>query len=655
MKKTIKYLSLLLCIVMIIQLTFAGCSAKEEMNLDNGYNTENLSLYEVPEWFRDAKFGIFIHYGVYSVPAYGDEWYGHHMYIPDSISYGGDNIYNHHLETYGSALEFGYKDFIPEFAKELEKFKSNNMAEQWAELFEQAGAKYVMPVGIHHDSFALYNSDVQTTYNSVTQADFDYIGALKKACKDKDIKFGISNHFVENDWFFDDAYGEGTDLGEKNEDGSLVYGELYGDGETKSDAHIHKWFDISMEIISKYNPDMIYYDFDLGNEELNKYDDANRYLMLANYYNQALENNPDGVVCCYKHEAFTQEQAVLDKERSSLGEIAEIPWQTDTSVGKKSWGYITNEEYRTADQFIGALVDIVSKNGNLLLNVGPKADGTIPDEAKQTLLTIGKWLSKYGDAIYATRPWTICGEGPTTATDDSFTYQAGDIRFTKSKENDKLYITSLAGISGDTLTVNSLKSENWDTSTIDKISLINADERTELKWTQTENGLEINVPASDEPFAVEVTFKDNTIPDVEVQNEPVERKANEMIDASIFDESKGAVKAEPTADSEYQGNSLGYVASGDYVLYKDVDFGEGVTKMLLRAGADNKNYRVYIDKMKKKNLIAQGNISTGGYNNYETLSFDIKNISGVHDVYIEFVDDSINLNWFAFADDNFDY
>lgn len=305
-KKIIKSLSIILCCVMAIQLMLAGCSAKEEINLDNGYTTENLSLYEVPEWFRDAKFGIFIHYGVYSVPAYGDEWYGHHMYIPESISYGGDNIYDHHKEVYGGADKFGYKDFIPEFADNLKKFKSNNMAEQWAELFEQAGAKYVMPVGIHHDSFALYNSDVQTTYNSVNYGNIDYVSELQKACRDRDIKFGISNHFVENDWFFDDNYAKGTDLGEKNEDGSLVYGELYGDGESKSEAHIHKWFDISMEIINKYHPDMIYYDFDLCNDELNKYDDANRYLMLANYYNQALENNPDGVVCCYKNEAFTQ-------------------------------------------------------------------------------------------------------------------------------------------------------------------------------------------------------------------------------------------------------------------------------------------------------------------------------------------------------------
>lgn len=760
-----KILAIVLSMILCISC-FVGCSAnKGEMTLNNGYTTENLSLYEVPEWFRDAKFGIFIHYGVYSVPAYGDEWYGHQMYKKGSLTYGGDNIYDYHLKTYGGAAKFGYKDFIPSFNKEIKKFDENNMANEWANLFEQAGAKYVMPVGIHHDSFALYDSSIQKTYNSVNQAGIDYIAQLQKACKDKDIKFGISNHFVENDWFFDDEAGVGTDLAEKNADGSLVYGELYGDGEAKSEAHIHKWFDISMEIINKYHPDMIYYDFDLGNDALNLYDDANRYLMLANYYNQGLKNNPDGVVCCNKYGAFTQAEALLDKERSSLSEIASTPWQTDTSIGKKSWGYVTNEEYRTGDQFIGALVDIVSKNGNLLLNVGPKADGTIPKEAKDTLVTIGNWLSKYGDAIYATRPWIVSGEGETNATDDSFTYKEGDIRFTKSKDNSKLYVTSLTSISSDKLSVKTLNKNDWDASQIDSVSLINGSERTKLDWSQTENALEIDVPDNmkNEPFSLEITFKNGEIPTLAtfagvntraenafemnnvqnghsiidgsttvvandnasikqrisfadfdpaiinlevgknageinifnddtneqiasvkfkksddtyrtvsapVENLSINQKINlriemksgtelasykfnkkkvafETIDAAEFDGKQGNVQAEPTADVG-GGNSLGYVGAGDFVVYKNVEFQSNATKLTLRAGADNRTYRVYLDSMKKKNIIAEGTISTGGYNNYEDVVVDVKASAGTHDVYIEFVDDAINLNWFVF-------
>ena len=646
-KRTVKNIARLVCLLLLVQAVLAGCT-EGDGTLKNGYTTKNLALHEVPEWYRDAKFGVFIHYGVYAVPAFGDEWYGHHMYIPGSVSYGGDTIYDYHLATYGGAAKFGYKDFIPAFADGLKAFQKANMADRWADLFRQAGARYVMPVGIHHDSFALYDSDIQTTYNSVNVGGVDYICELEKACRDRGLRFGVSNHFVENDWFFDDAYGEGTDLGEKNPDGTLKYGELYGDGLTKSEAHIHKWFDISMEIIDKYHPDLIYYDFDLNCEELTKYDDANRFLMLANYYNRALTTNPDGVVCCYKYDAFTEREALLDKERSSLAEIAEIPWQTDTSVGKKSWGYITNEEYRTADQFIGALADVVSKNGNLLLNVGPKADGTIPDEAKQTLLGIGAWLQQYGDAIYATRPWTICGEGPTVATDDNFTYAPGDIRFTTGKAGDKLYVISLAG-TGDTLTVQTLKTGNWNTDTVAAVSLVNGTERTALDWRQTDGGLVVTVPASAEPYALEVTFTDGVIPTVTVQ--PPERKANEPVDASIFDDSDGSVRAEPTADTAYPGSSLGYVNAGDWVLYKNVDFGDGVTKLLLRAGADNKRFRVYIDKRKKKTVIAEGVVNTGGYDNYETLTVDVDGVTGVHDVYIEFTDDAINLNWFVFANE----
>ncbi len=761
----------IISVVLAFILSVFGISSKdkndgivESEKTGGQYEVTNLDTYSVPEWYRDAKFGIFIHYGVYSVPAYGDEWYGHWMYIPDNNVYGGSNIYMHHQETYGGAENFGYKDFIPEFNDNLKAYKENNMAQNWAELFYNAGAKYVMPVGIHHDSFALYNSDIQTTYNSVTQAGVDYIGDLQSACKEYDMKFGISNHFGENDWFFDDFYAGNSDLSLKNEDGSLVYGELYGDGQSKSEAHLHKWFDISMEIIEKYNPDIIYYDFDLVNDDFNKYSDANRYLMLAKYYNHGLENNPDGVVCCNKHEAFTQAQAVLDKERSSLSDINPTPWQTDTSVGKKSWGYTTDDIYRSGEDFIGLLVDIVSKNGNLLLNVGPKADGTMPAEVENTLLTIGNWLNTYGDAIYATRPWLVAGEGPTTVTTDDFTYTSKDIRFTRSKDNSKLYITALAAPDSDKMVVETLKSGKWDASAVEKICLINGSDRKELSWEQTSKGLEINVSNEElsGAYSVEVSFKDGKIPaialdatkklqpydnfncqnikygtstengsytainekdgayfdmrlafnekigqvnfvvsgeskgDIELLNAQTneslgkvkikksnedyrkismsldaskltadmdvrvvlngnveidcfnfvaKREPNVKIDASKFDEKNGDVKAEATADVG-GGESLGYVSSGDWVMYSNVDFGDGCDTITLRAGADNKRFNVYIDRMNGLKKVASGKVSTGGYNNYQDITVDMRKTKGTHDVYIEFVDDAINLNWF---------
>lgn len=746
---------------------------KEEDPVDMiEYTTKNLSEYTVPEWYRDAKFGIFIHYGVYSVPAFGDEWYGHWMYMEGSRSYGNSDIYSHHLSKYKGASKFGYKDFIPEFEKTLQTYKNNNMAKAWAELFAEAGAKYVMPVGIHHDSYALYDSDIQTTYNSVNGAGVDYIGDLQKAVTSLGMKFGISNHFAENDWFFSDAHGAGTDLAEKNTDGSLVYGELYGDGKDKSSEHIHKWYNISMEIINKYHPDLIYYDFDLVGDAFNRYRDANRYLMLAEYYNQAQTYNPDGVICCNKNGAFTTSEAILNKERSSLSAISAVPWQTDTSIGLKSWCYTEDDVYRSGDEFIGALVDIVSKNGNLLLNVGPRADGTIPDEARDALLTIGEWLSTYGDAIYATRPWLVYGEGPSNNTGDSFTYKHNDIRFTRSKDASTLYATALAAPRRNEMVIKTLASGSWDASTLKAVALINGDDRTELTWKQTEDGLEISLlKGIDGPYSVELTFTDNIIPaialDASAENLAInystaenvahgesatdggetvvasdrayttnrvtfgdksygsinmtvsgesagtititnaengdtvakltvdssssksdrtisasvtgnisgdvllkfefegnielssyrfveKRTIGKVIDASIFDDKHGSVRAEATSDPEGGGNSLGYVAAGDWVLYRNVDFGDGAKQLTVRAGAANRKFEVYIDKIAASNLIAAGTIATSGYSDYKTISVPTEDVSGTHDVYFVFVGDSINLNWISFSAEEYD-
>ena len=503
----LKRIAALLLALLLVASCFAGCKKKEESNVLKVPEIE----YEVPEWYRDAKFGIFIHYGVYSVPAYGDEWYGHWMYIPEEKSYGGDTIYDYHMETYGGPDKVGYKDFIPDFLKGISAWQKNNGAEQWAQLFEDAGAKYVVPVGIHHDSYALYNSDVQKTYNSVNGAGVDYIGELKDALKKRDIKLGISNHFVENDWFFDETKAVGGDLTDP------AYSELYGTGGSKTKEHIEKWYALSMEIINKYHPDLIYYDFDLQDKELNMYKDANRYLMLQNYYELSKDwEGCEGVVCNYKHDAFTPETAVLDKEREALNTINPIPWQTDTSVGAKSWGYITNEEYRSGEEFITALIDIVSKNGNLLLNIGPKADGTIPEQAEEILRTIGSWLSTYGDAIYATRPWEVYGEGETENSGDTYQYTASDIRFTKSKDDKHLYITAMGTPESNKIAVKTLNKTNWNGEKIDKICLINGSERTELEWTQSENALEISLPSGIEgACTVDVTFKNGeSIPEL---------------------------------------------------------------------------------------------------------------------------------------------
>lgn len=765
-KIIIKVISLFSSLLMVLMSFITGQKAESCKTV---FTTKNLNEYEIPEWYRDAKFGIFIHYGVYSVPAYGDEWYGHWMYMPNTRSYGGSDIYTYHLNTYGGADKFGYKDFIPDFADALKQGVQNGMMEDWAQLFYDAGAKYVVPVGIHHDSFALYQSDVQTTYNSVTQSGVDYIAELQKAVKEKGLKFGVSNHFAENDWFFDDEAGKGTDIEDK------AYSELYGTGGSKTKSHVKKWYAISMEIIEKYHPDMLYYDFDLVHDAFNTYKDANRYLMLANYYNMAQKwEGNEGVVVANKYGAFTQTEALLDKERSALASINPTPWQTDTSVGAKSWGYTTDEVYRDGNEFIGALIDIVSKNGNLLLNIGPKADGTVPEECRQTLLTIGNWLGTYGDAIYATRPWIVYGEGPTSNSGDSYAYTENDLRFTRSKDSTKLYISALSAPTTDVMSVTTLKKGDWDASAIESINLLQGNERIALQWKQTDDALEIALPETkiDSAYSVEVTFKNGgTIPSialeaksiVEISNPAIcentaigsatedgsdmlyntedqayaayllkfngdektflasvsgnskgkltvrrgspdgeillemdiakakskdyrmisgaissvigeetiylvmegkielnwfkfanGKKINTIIEAEAFDVAFGSVQAEPCADTD-GGENLGYVQEGDYVMYAGVDFGNNCKKLYMRLAGSGQSCNIRIDSPNGKKIASTGAINTGGWTSYRTFEYNIKRVSGVHDLYITYDtgNSQLNINWFAFSDGSF--
>ncbi len=602
---------------------------------DVTYTRDNLDLYGTPEWWRDAKFGIFIHYGVYSVPAYGDEWYGHWMYMKGTSSYGGSDIYSYHKGKYGGADKFGYKDFIPDFLTALKKGASENMAEDWAQLFYDAGAKYVMPVGIHHDSFALFDSDVQTTYNSVNLAGIDYIENLMNAVRGKGMKFGISNHFAENDWFFDDAAGAGTDVADK------AYSELYGTGGSKTESHVRKWFDISMEIINKYHPDIIYYDFDLSNAAFDRYKDANRYLMLENYYNLSKAwEGCEGVVCNFKNTAFTAAQAVLNSERAALGYIDPTPWQTDTSVGRKSWCYTTDEEYRPGSDFIGALVDIVSKNGNLLLNVGPRADGTIPDECRRALLDIGAWLAKYGDAVYATRPWLVYGEGPTKNSGDNYKYNERDIRFTRSKDKTKLYVTSLSAPKLSQMSVKTLKKGAWDASRVDKICLINGEERIPLEWEQTEDALVISLPKEGKPdtaYSVEITFKNGgVIPSLAFD-------AGDIIDSVNYESGKGLALtvAEEDGSDAIVGN-----APGAYAKYL-LNFDKNSTGFLASVSAASAGTLTVRDGSPEGEVLLTLDIKSGD-EGYGFVCGDIKAIEGEHEIYLTF-DGKIELNWFSFV------
>lgn len=394
---------------------------------------QSLAAHKTPTWFTAGKFGIFIHFGVYSVPAYRGEWYSRNMY--DSTS----DEYRYHIAHFGAHKDFGYKDFIPMFR--AEKFDAN----QWAELFRKAGAKYVMPVAEHHDGFAMYDTAFNR-WNAVNMGPKqDIVGALKNACAQQGLTFCSSTHRAEHYFFMN--MGRTIDSDVNDERYADFYGpavarpDLLGDkqGEATEDpysegpdeAYLQDWMVRTCELIDRYRPKALYFDWWIQNHAFKPY----LKKIAAYYYNRAAEWGEE-VVIHYKHEAFAPGTAVFDVERGALSGISPVPWQTDTAIGKRSWGFTNDNEFKSAEKIICDLVDIVSKNGNLLLNVGPRPDGTITEAETDVLLKIGAWLEKNGEGIYDTTCWRTYGEGETQISGGYFqdnaelAYTSRDFRFT---------------------------------------------------------------------------------------------------------------------------------------------------------------------------------------------------------------------------------
>ena len=398
---------------------------------------ESLSQYRVPEWYKDSKFGIFIHWGLYSVPAYGSEWYSRNMYIKDSWEY------KHHIETYGAHKDFGYKDFTPMF--KAEKFS----ADEWCDLFKQAGAQYIVPVAEHHDGFQMYKSEV-SHWNAYEMGPHkDIVGELSESARRHGIVNGASSHRVEH-WFF---MGHGKEF-ESDITDDEKYGDFYYPAMPEPNHHdlfskptptkeyLEDWLVRCCEIVDRFQPKIIYFDWWIQHSAVKPY----LKKFAAYYYNRAEEWG--GGVINYKHDAFMFGCAVVDIERGQFADAKPFIWQTDTAVAKNSWCYTENNDYKSPREIICDLVDIVSKNGRILLNIGPKADGTIPDEDRHILLEIGKWLSVNGEAIYGSAVWRYAAEGPTKVEEGQFAdgndknYTSRDIRFTVN--NGCLYATVLS-------------------------------------------------------------------------------------------------------------------------------------------------------------------------------------------------------------------
>jgi alpha-L-fucosidase len=379
---------------------------------------ESLQGYRPPRWYEDAKFGIFLHWGVYSVPAYGSEWYPRTAYTE------GSREFEHHVATYGPHREFGYKDFIPDF------HMSGYDPDAWAELFRVAGAQFVMPVAEHHDGFAMYDSARSRWTAARMGPQRDVYGDLAAATRRAGMVVGASSHRAEH-WFF---LNPGTRFDSDVLDPRVhdFYGPAQREETAPNEAFLQDWLLRTVEIIDRYRPQVLWFDWWIEQPAFEPY----LRRVAAYYYNRAAEWGVE-VVIQYKWEAFAPGSAVRDIERGAKPRIEPEVWQNDTSVSRNSWSWHPNQDYKELPELVAELADVVSKNGALLLNFCPKADGTFDEREVELARGLGRWLGAYGQAIYGTRPWIVAQEGPTRVAEGSFvdgtpiTFTEHDIRFTR--------------------------------------------------------------------------------------------------------------------------------------------------------------------------------------------------------------------------------
>lgn len=493
---------------------------------------ESLQNYKTPDWFRNAKFGMWAHWGPQCQAEAGD-WYARNMYQE------GSSQYKIHLEKYGHPSKFGFKDVINEW--KAEKWDP----EELVSFYKSAGAQYFMALANHHDNFDLYDSKYQKYWNSTKIGPKkDLIGGWAKAARNNGLPFGVSIHAshawrwyevaqradktgqyagIPYDGKLTKADGKGKwwngldPQGLYAQNHPLSQGSLddnfnveqwdWGQGVyPPSQAYINKFYNRTIDLINKYNPDVVYFDDD--GLPLWPVSDAGLRI-AAHLYNKSIKEHGNlRAVLNGKMLNENQRQAMVwDIERGQANQIQPLPWQTDTCIG--GWHYdralYERDGYKTAKTVIQTLVDIVSKNGNLMLNIPVRGDGTIDEKERKVVEEIGRWMKANGESIYSTRPWKIFGEGPAQEASAQlnaqgfnegkgkpFTYE--DIRFT-TKDN-VLYATAMGWPANGKLIIKSLaKNSEYFPKEIQKIELLPT--KQSLTFERNQNGLLITLPGKE--------------------------------------------------------------------------------------------------------------------------------------------------------------
>ena len=482
---------------------------------------DSLAQYRCPEWFRDAKFGIWAHWTAQCVPEQGD-WYARQMYQQGS----GD--YDYQVAHYGHPSRAGMKDIDHAWHAE------NWNPEKLLDLYVAAGAKYFVSLANHHDNFDNWNSRYQTWNSVATGPKKDIVGTWAKAARRRGLRFGVTVHAARTwDWF-DVSHGADKTgpLAGVPYDGNLTKAdgkgqwwegldpaELYGPAGPARTDEAHKAYELKfynrvMDLVDQHHPDLLYFD---DGEPPTSYG----LQIAANYYNKNRQwhgGRLDAILNVKSGSSQVKQSMVLDYERGRSESILPNPWQTDTCIGE--WHYqrslYENHQYKTARQVVRMLVDIVSKNGNLLLNIPVRGDGTLDADEVKFLQGMAAWMDVNAESIFATRPWKISGEGPIKVKGGGFSeggedrLTAADFRFTT--KGNALYATAFGWPDSGKLTVKTLAANAPGlVGRVKRVSLLGSPDK--LTWAQTADGLVVTLPAQkpcDHAYALKIEGLDLT-------------------------------------------------------------------------------------------------------------------------------------------------